>query len=98
MNISVNSITTVFYINGLSIDLPTWYLQMHGHQLEEAVIKAYPALNKYKMKGKDELIMIDEKEVSVNTKLKEEVVKKVFDDLPNLIPVDILDLLQGLHN
>lgn len=97
-SISDNSITKVFYINGISLEIPTWYLQLQGHKLEELIKEAYPRLKGYWDKNKEKVAKIDEKDVSVNTKLKEEVINKVFDDLPDFIPVDILTLLQSLHN
>ncbi|WP_375446313.1 ATP-binding protein [uncultured Fibrella sp.] len=70
---------SMYYCNGMSFNLPIWYLQYQGHDLEKVIKATYQELGKFQ-------------------KLKEEVVKKVIDDLPDFISIDILDLLQSLHN
>ncbi|SFF32115.1 AAA family ATPase [Spirosoma endophyticum] len=97
LDISDNSVTTVYYVNEISLDIPTWYLLCQGHKLEEAIKTTFPNLRKYGEKTKNEQITVDDKPVSVNTKLKEEIINKVIDDMPGFIPVDILTLLQNLH-
>ena len=74
----------VSYLNGTQISIPRWFLVHHGHDLEEKVIEVFPALGKLK-RGKEEL-------------LKLEIVDKIIDDLPGLIPLDILEAFQFVQN
>ena len=108
IELDVNAVTTVYYLKGISLNIPTWYLQANGHDLEKAIIKSYPALiGKFKDKStndkssnadnnQENLSILEERAVSIGNKIKEEIIKKVFEDLPQFIPVDILNLLQGL--
>ncbi|WP_459213161.1 AAA family ATPase [Aquimarina rhabdastrellae] len=67
----------VTYVNGIRIEIPRWYLILHGHTLEEKILETFPSLSKLK-RGKEEL-------------LKYEIIDKIIDDIPDLIPQDILD-------
>jgi AAA15 family ATPase/GTPase len=71
---------SVSYINGTTINIPKWYLIHHGHELEEKIIEVFPGLGTLK-RGKEELLKI-------------EVIDKIIDDLPDLIPHDILEAFQ----
>jgi ABC-type multidrug transport system ATPase subunit len=70
-------------LNGIEIKIPTWYLNHHGHTLEEAILKAFPELNALK-KGKEEALKI-------------EIINKVIDDIPELISKDMLDILLNVQ-
>jgi hypothetical protein len=63
--------------NGMSVQVPRWYLRMRGHDLEAAVVKAFPYLEKF---GPEDF------------KLKREIVKTVLDDIPGLISDDLVSL------
>lgn len=67
----------VHYICGSKINIPKWYLLHHGHEFEEKLIEVFPGLGKLK-RGREEL-------------LKLEIIDKIIDDLPELIPNDILE-------
>jgi hypothetical protein len=69
------------YLNGIELDIPKWYLLHQGHELEAHLKKAFPPLNKYVREGD----------------LKKEVILKVIDDIPELIPYDIFDLLKSIQ-
>jgi ABC-type cobalamin/Fe3+-siderophores transport system ATPase subunit len=73
----------VAYFDGSSARVPQWYLRIQGHALEEAIKKAYPPLNAYNNKSGG---------------LKAQVVDKVVDDIPGLIPMDIVDLFLSIQN
>jgi len=63
-------------LNQNEIEIPNWYLIHNGHELEEKLKAEFPQLRRYAREGD----------------LKKEVVAKVIDDVPELIPHDILDL------
>lgn len=70
-------------LNGMEIQIPTWYLNHHGHALEEAILKAFPELKALK-KGKEEALKI-------------EIINKVIDDIPELLAKDMLDILLNVQ-
>lgn len=47
----LSEIKTVNYLNNKSINLPKWYTQMRGHDLESIIKQAFPALSKYRNEG-----------------------------------------------
>ena len=107
----------VEYINGITIDIPQWYLYHHGHSLEELIVlKTFPKLmkefssqarltdesasmlslskeekkdrkNERKKKFKNRLINI----------IKKRIVKKTYDNIPDFIPKEVLDLFIGIQ-
>jgi len=81
--LAIEGYTEVTLLNNLKINLPNWFLLHQGHKLEEAYIKAFDELKTSK-KNKEEL-------------LKLEIINKVIDDIPDLMSVDILDLLQDIQ-
>lgn len=70
------------YANNVEIDVPIWYLHHQGHDLETILKGLFPKLNKYKNEGD----------------LKSEIVDKVIDDMPELIPYDFIELFYGIQN
>lgn len=75
---------TATLANSIDVEIPKWYLHYQGHKLEDLLIKAFPQLNGIK-KGKEEA-------------LKLEILKKVVDDLPELISIDIIEVLKSLQH
>lgn len=75
-----NELKSVGYINGIQVSIPMWYLHHNGHELEEKILKIYPQLNGIK-KGKEEALKI-------------EIIEKIIDDIPELLPVDFLDVFK----
>ncbi len=73
----------VKYVNGIEIEVSEQYLYHQGHELEDLILKAFPKLNE--IKRKDE------------AKLKLAIIEKVIDDLPEFIPLDILELFQSIQ-
>lgn len=71
------------YINHVEISIPKWYLHNNGHELEDKILKVFPQLNAIK-KGKEEA-------------LKLEIIDKVIDDIPELIPYDILETFKYIQ-
>lgn len=70
------------YVGGRSVELPTWFLTLRGHKYEEQVKELFPPLRKYTREGD----------------LKREIISKVMDDLPELIPADILEVLSNIQS
>lgn len=70
-------------LNGIEIEIPIWYLDLNGHILEETILRAFPELNALK-KGKEEA-------------LKLEIINKVIDDIPELVSIDLLDVLKNVQ-
>lgn len=73
----------VIYLNGIEIDIPKWYLHCQGHLLEDTIVNVFPTISSIK-KGKEEL-------------LKLEIIDKIVDDIPELIPRDILKIFQHIQ-
>jgi ABC-type cobalamin/Fe3+-siderophores transport system ATPase subunit len=69
------------YIGSKKINLPLWFCILQGHQLELAVRRAFPPVNKHR--GED---------------LKLEIVRKVVDDIPDLLSIDLLLLMRDIQN
>jgi hypothetical protein len=70
------------YLSGVEIKVPQWYLIHQGHNLENHFKVLFPQLNKFQREGE----------------LKKEILNKVVDDIPELIPFDILELFQSIQN
>lgn len=75
--------TEATLLNNNKIHLPNWFLHHQGHKLEEAYIKAFDDLKKIK-KNKEEL-------------LKLEIINKVIDDIPEIISLDLLQILKDIQ-
>jgi ABC-type branched-subunit amino acid transport system ATPase component len=72
----------VGYISGAQVNVPLWYLHFPGHGLENAIKAAFPKLGAH----------------TKPDELKKAVLLVVADDLPGLIPLDILLLFQSIQN
>lgn len=70
------------YKGGQVIDLPSWFLQIQGHQLETVVKNIFPELQRFQKEGE----------------FKREIIKKVIDDIPSLISKDFVSLFQEIQN
>lgn len=46
-----NNKRTVKFLNGIKYDLPIWYLEFQGHDLETKLKKVFPALEKFRDEG-----------------------------------------------
>jgi len=70
------------YISGQSINLPEWFLQIQGHELENKLKTIFPGLKRFHQEPK----------------LKEEILKTVADDMPRLLSKDFIPLFQKIQN
>jgi hypothetical protein len=69
------------YMNKKLVQIPIWYLEMQGHDLETQIINKFPKLKRFK-RGND---------------LKSDLISKVFNDIPELIPEDFFILFETLQ-
>lgn len=69
------------YINGKFVDLPSWFLEMQGHQLEDNLKKTFNELNQYRREAD----------------LKKAIIKKIIDHIPLLIPMDFISLFKEIQ-
>ncbi|MEH2011814.1 hypothetical protein [Nostoc sp.] len=73
------------YIGGQVISLPLWFLQIQGHQLESTLKNIFAQLKRFQQEPQ----------------LKREILLKVIDDIPALIPKDFVllpDFSQTIKN
>jgi uncharacterized protein (DUF952 family)/energy-coupling factor transporter ATP-binding protein EcfA2 len=73
---------SVVYLLGIKLQIPRWYLTTRGHDLYEPLTTAFPNLIKFKEEGK----------------LKDELLNKFIDNLPEFIPTEILETFQSIQN
>lgn len=69
------------YKNGKAVNIPSWLLEMQGHQLEINLKKTFSQLNKYQREAD----------------LKKEVINKIIDRIPSLIPMDFVSLFKEIQ-
>ncbi|MDP2022475.1 MAG: ATP-binding protein, partial [Hydrogenophaga sp.] len=69
------------YVGGRSISIPRWYLEMNGHELENALKSAFPPLKRFRNEND----------------LKSDLIKKVATDYPDFIPVDFFELFNSIQ-
>lgn len=69
------------YIGGQVISLPLWFLQIKGHQLESTLKNIFAQLKRFQQEPQ----------------LKQEVLLKVIDDIPALIPKDFVLLFNKIQ-
>jgi uncharacterized protein (DUF952 family)/energy-coupling factor transporter ATP-binding protein EcfA2 len=72
----------VDYLLGIELQIPRWYLTTRGHDLYEPLITAFPNLSKFKDEGN----------------LKDELLNKFIDNLPEFIPAEILETFRSIQN
>jgi hypothetical protein len=70
------------YMSGESIQLPTWFLRVQGHRLEEVIKNIFQELKRFQREGQ----------------LKYEILSKVVDDVPVLLPKDFIPLFHEIQN
>jgi len=70
-------------INGHEIKIPDWYLHHQGHNLENLILEVFPQLNAIKKKKEEAL--------------KLAILEKVVDDLPELLPIDLVELFRKVQ-
>lgn len=71
------------YVGGQVISLPSWFLQIQGHELEKTLTDIFPQLKGLQRR---------------QSQLKLEILGKVIDDIPTLIPKDLISLFNEINN
>ncbi|WP_341730839.1 AAA family ATPase [Microcoleus sp. EPA2] len=69
------------YLGGQTINLPKWFLHRQGHDLETTLKDVFHKLKRF----------------TKEPDLKWEIITKVIDDVPSLIPCDFLHLLKDIQ-
>lgn len=70
-------------INGVTINTPEWFTHHQGHELESKILNQISELNKVRQ-NKEE-------------KLKLEIINKIFDDFPLLVPTYFKDVFSKIQ-
>jgi len=70
------------YLSGQVISLPKWFLHTQSHDLETTLKNAFQELRRFQKESQ----------------LKLEIIAKVIDDVPSLIPYDFVCLLKEIQN
>lgn len=83
LQIDLNDKINYTTIGGIELVLPRGFVEYQGHNLEEKYLKAFPELNKLKRN--------DEKA------LKMEVLNKVIEEFPKLVPLGLLEILKEVQ-
>ena len=76
-----NTLTISTLINNVQIEIPSWYMTIKGHDLEEQIKNKYPPLKAYKSEGD----------------LKKAVIETIIDDIPSILSTDLVDLLKSIQ-
>jgi AAA15 family ATPase/GTPase len=69
------------YLSGQIINLPKWFLKTQGHKLEKDLKEVFQELKRFQKESQ----------------LKSEIINKVVDDVPSLIPYDLVDLFKEIQ-
>lgn len=70
------------YLGGQTINLPEWFLHTQGHHLETTLKNVFHELRRFQREPD----------------LKSEIIAKVIDDVPSLIPYDFVHLFKEIQN
>jgi predicted ATPase len=81
LGFSANDLVEISYANGRRVQAPQAYLQMRGHDLEGKIKQIFPELKRFHQEPK----------------LKEEILHKILEDMPELLPADFVDLLVDIQ-
>lgn len=85
LGFSLADLVQVSYVNGCEVQVPQEYLQLRGHNLEERIKTVFPELKRFHQEPK----------------LKQEILHKILEEIPELLPADFVTLLadiQGASN
>ncbi|MGF1760613.1 ATP-binding protein [Photobacterium sagamiensis] len=66
---------------GKTVQIPKWYLMFQGHDLEGCIKDKYRPLQRFRREGD----------------LKRDIIMKVYDDLPELMSRDFLDVFESIR-
>lgn len=80
-----STLVEIQYHNNCKINIPNWYLIYNGHDLEKKIKLTYPKLHEY------------QRNKEIKKELKEAIIDRVIDDVPELIPIDIVELFKSIQ-
>lgn len=105
---TVTTNKSIEYLNGQTIQVPTWYLEHQGHKLEKLVIEAFPKLKsefgaKTRLPDIPDGISVEEKEQRKKESkilfenqlvniIKNKIVQKTIDSIPGFVPLELKNL------
>lgn len=69
-------------INGSKLQLPKWFLRTQGHKLEQVIKTTFKQLERFQREGE----------------LKNQIIDKVIDEMPNMVSIDILNVFKSIQN
>nr|WP_321485568.1 AAA family ATPase [uncultured Draconibacterium sp.] len=107
------STKTIEYVNGKSVQQPIWYLEYKGHILERIIIEAFPRLKsefgsktrlpdipeglsdeEKEKKKKENKILFENQLLNI---IKDKIVNKIIDNIPEFIPLDLIELIKDIQ-
>lgn len=77
-----NNVAKITYAGGLSISINSWFLEINGHELEEAIKNTFSPLKRFRNEND----------------LKSDILKKVMVDFSKFIPNDFVELFGSIQN
>jgi hypothetical protein len=107
------STKTIEYVNQKNVQQPIWYLEYKGHILERVIIEAFPKLKsefgsktrlpeipdglneeEKEKKKKENKILFENQLLNI---IKDKIVNKIIDNIPEFIPKDIIEILNEIQ-
>lgn len=70
------------YIGVHQVKIPNWFLRIQGHQMEDMLKQIFPQLQRFRREDE----------------LKLEILRKVVDDLPQLLSIDFISLFREIQS
>lgn len=81
LGFSLIDLISVNYANGRTVQVPQAYLHLRGHDLESKIKTTFLELKRFHQEPK----------------LKEEILHKILEDMPELLPFDFITLLASIQ-
>ena len=83
MQPDVSVVKVVTASNNL-FNIPVWYFHYQGHELEKILLDVFPKLHIFKRQAE--------------AALKLEIIRKVVDDYPGMVPIDIIEVFREVQH
>jgi glutamate synthase domain-containing protein 1 len=104
----------VKYQNGKKINVPVWFLQYQGHELEQIILEVFPKI-KSEFSGKiklpeiqDNISQVEKEKLKKENKIrfnkitaqmmKSKIVSKIIDNIPEFIPIELINLFKEIQD
>jgi predicted ATPase len=82
LGFTLTDLVSISYANKREVQVPKDYLILRGHDLEDRIKSVFPEVKRFHQEPK----------------LKEEIIHKILEEIPELLPNDFLTLLLGIQN